>query len=419
VTVGGSFTEPEQIISVFRSRVKPLRVGLLRKIAALFVLSILILMPLFYVGVMGGVVFGMYWLATSQFGRAAPPAVYWLLEVVGGFVLLCLLKPLVEPRRRVLKNPPLTIEREPVLHEFLTQVCQQIDALVPRVVQLECSPRVAASYCRGRLGLPQREVTLTLGLPLVACLSIEQLAGLLAGHLSLHRRGAGCYVMNLIRGINGWVWQSVYGRSRLDEWLALVAERPHFHMAKLLLPLRGTAWISRAVLFVPMFIANTIAGAIVERAEMDADRLTVRMVGHSAFATLLAQLEMTDFAWQGILAELEFLHKEQQLPDSLPDQLALRMLDTTPEVYAALRDTINKPEETTFDTRLSSAERLAATEGEPAVGVIGCALPARLLFSDFGATARKMTWDYYVQAFGPQHLKTGIKPVVLPSAPVV
>jgi hypothetical protein len=49
-------------------RIKPSN-DLFRKIAALFVLSILILMPLFYAGVWA-VLFWMYWLATSQSGRA-------------------------------------------------------------------------------------------------------------------------------------------------------------------------------------------------------------------------------------------------------------------------------------------------------------------------------------------------------------
>ena len=41
--------------------------------------------------------------------------------------------------------------------------------------------------------------------------------------------------MNLIRGINYWLWRSVYGKGRLDRWLSLVAQRRHFHLAKLLL----------------------------------------------------------------------------------------------------------------------------------------------------------------------------------------
>jgi hypothetical protein len=42
-------------------------------------------------------------------------------------------------------------------------------------------------------------------------------------------------------------------------------------------------------------------------------------------------------------------------------------------------------------------------------------LPARLLLSGYDELARKMTWDAYVELFGPQLLKTGLKAVVLPA----
>ena len=75
------------------------------------------------------------------------------------------------------------------------------------------------------------------------------------------RRRSGSRVTQLIRSINEWLWRSVYGRSQFDQWLALVAERPRFQWAKLLLPLRGAKFIAQAALFVPMFIANTVGAA--------------------------------------------------------------------------------------------------------------------------------------------------------------
>jgi hypothetical protein len=407
-----AISEPDDVVQLFQGRVEPVRVGLFRKTFAFCAIGILVLMPVLYFAVMVGVVVLMWWLATSPWGRTIPPAVFWMLEVGLGVVLVCLLKSLLEPRGQVPSHAPLTIDQEPVLARFVAEVCQQSGARMPQIVQLEFSPSLRASNRRGWLGFPRPEVTLTLGVPLIACLSVKQLAGLLAEHLAHHRRGAGCYVMNLIRGINGWLYQCVYGRSRFDEWLGRIAQRPQFQPAKLLVPLGATAWVSRAVLFVPMFIANTFASSLIGKAELDADRLAVRMMGQATFASLLAQLEMTDFAWQGVLAELSFLHEERQLPDSLPDQLASRMLDTTYEVYLALRDTLHKPQEAQFSSRLSNAERVAATAGENGAGVVNSTLPARALFRAFDVTARKMTWDYYVETFGPQFLKTSIKVVV-------
>ena len=112
--------------------------------------------------------------------------------------------------------------------------------------------------------------------------------------------------MNMIRGINRWFWQAIYGQSRFDQWLAIVAERPHFHLAKLLLPLGGAKLVVRVALLVPMFIANTVAAAVVRRSELDADRCSVRLVGRKTFAAVLERVELVEFTWEGVIAELEF-----------------------------------------------------------------------------------------------------------------
>ena len=391
---------------VFSGQIMPPRVGIIRKAGALLVLAVLLVMPLFYAAVIGGLVYGMWWLATGSTGRGLSPAVFWAIEVIAGLILLCLIKPLVEPRRRSVIQYPLDLNQEGLLRDFLARICEQVGAPPPQGVQLECSPRLTASGGAGGV--------LTLGLPLVACLSADQLAGLVAGQLALVRRGAGCRITNGIRGINGWLWRSVYGQSRFDQWLSLVAERPHFHLAKLLLPLAAARLVVQAVLFVPMFIANTIAAAVIRRAELDADLVATRLIGARGFAGLLERAELIEFTWDGVVAELEFLHREQALPDSLPQQLALRMLDMTPELCAVLRETVHKPDEKPYDSRASNPERLAAVRSEPAGGVFACGLPAKGLLTGYDKLAREMTWDFYSARFGAQLLKTGMKPVVFP-----
>jgi Zn-dependent protease with chaperone function len=238
------------------------------------------------------------------------------------------------------------------------------------------------------------------GLPVVAALSVDQFACVMTGLLSLHRPSSGCRVMNMIRGINYWLWRSVYGKSRFDRWLVRVAERRHFHLAKLLLPLKLLKIPAQLALFVPMFVANTIAQAVVRAAEFDADLAASRLVGRRTFAAVIERLEQIDYSWDGVLADLNFLHTEQKLPDNLPEQVALRMLDMSPELWGALRDTVKAPDEKPFDTKPSTPDRLEAVQNEPAEGVLKCHLPARRLFSDYEGQARKITAGFYTSRFG-------------------
>src|SRR5205085_8005108 len=162
----------------------------------------------------------------------------------------------------------------------------------PKTIQLECSTRMAAS---------KRGGVLTIGLPTMASLSVEQFAAVVTGLLALHRPRAASRIVNLIRGINFWLWRSVYGKGRLDRWLSLVAQRRHFHFAKLLLPLMLMRFPAQLVLFIPMFIANTIAQSVVRAAEFDADRAAARLVGRKTFASVVERLDLIDFTWDGVL----------------------------------------------------------------------------------------------------------------------
>jgi hypothetical protein len=375
------------------------RVGLLRKVGAAVVLGVLALMPVFYAAVILLLAYGMFWLATSSTGQSLPAAVFWLVEAAGAIVLVCLVKPLVEPKRRGLASYRVNLAEEPLLASLVSQIADQVHAPTPQRVVVNCDTRVVSGG-RGEL---------TLGLPLVANLSAQELAGVIAYQLALVRRGAGSGLTGLIRRINSWLWQSVYGRGRLDQWLALVGERQHFHAAKLLLPLSLARFPAQAVLFVPMFIANTIGAGVIRLAERDADRIAARLIGAKAYTALLERLELIDFTWEGVVAELEFLHREQQLPDKLPEHLALRMQDMTPELRAVLGETVNQPEDRPFDSRASRPERLEWLSGEPAVGLLACAAPAKWLLANYDHLSKQMSRDFYAGRFGSQYLRTALQ----------
>ena len=116
-----------------------------------------------------------------------------------------------------------------------------------------------------------------------------------------------------------------------------------------------------------------------------------------------------------MLAELNFLRKEGQLPDNLPRQLQLRMIDVTPELTGVLMETVVKRQDRPFDSRPSDADRLAAIAAEPAAGAVTCDLPAWHLFANFDKLAGEVTWEYYSAAYGKQLVHAALKPVELPA----
>jgi predicted Zn finger-like uncharacterized protein len=386
----------ETVLAGFSGQLTPPKVSIVRKLGSLLVLLVLLLMPVFYAAVVGAVGYCLYLLVTSNtipFTTMAwpHPAAQYGAEAAAALFLIGLIKPLIEPQRRGEKVYPIDAANEPLLCELTTKICEQVGMKPPKTIQFECSTHFAATKS-GRV--------LTLGLPAAASLSAEQLAAVMLNLLAHCRPGSGAKIMNAIRGVNYWLWRSVYGQGRFDRWLALVAQRRHLHFAKLLLPLVLMRLPAQLVLFIPMFIANTLAQSVVRAAEFDADKAAARLVGKKMFGIVIERLEHIDFVWTGLPADLKFLHKEGQLPPNLPQEVSVRMQDMTAELVAALRDTVNAPEEKPFDTRPSTSDRLQALNDEPAEGVFRCGVPARNLLRDYEGLARQISADFYAARFG-------------------
>lgn len=392
----------EQILGGFQGRIELPPVSLAQRLGTWLVLAVLLLMVVFYLAVLGGLAWLVYWLATSDFGPHVPGSLVSIGMAAAALALLCLLRPAFMPSEKARETYALPADQQALLHGLVARVCEQVDAASPRTIETECGPRLAAN---GRGG------TLTIGLALVAGLSVEQLAGLVAGHMAQHRGRAGTGAKSLIRAINDWLWRSVYREDRFDRWVTRANLRPGFHAGRLLLPLRTFSLLARAVLWIPMFIGNTVAAGMVRSAELDADRCAARLVGAKTHAAALARLKIVHYAWEGILTELAFLYREQRLPDSLPHELAARLGEMNPELCATLLATVIVSEDIPFDSRPSDAERQAALTGEPASGVLNCPLPARTVLGDYPRLAREATWDYYSAAFGPQFLKAALRRV--------
>ena len=123
---------------------------------------------------------------------------------MGIVVVFFMVKPvLARPasRRQLMLVQP---NDQPELFAFIREVCSQVRAPVPGRVQLDCQVNASASLGAGPLNLRQRDLVLTIGIPLVAGLSVRQLGGVLAHEFGHFAQGGGMRLTTLIRGVNAW-----------------------------------------------------------------------------------------------------------------------------------------------------------------------------------------------------------------------
>jgi len=127
------------------------------------------------------------------------------------------------------------------------------------------------------------DLTLTIGMPLVAGLPMQHFAGVLAHELGHFSQGGGMRLTYLVRSVNAWFARVVYERDAWDEKLVEWSEtgdirtRIPFYLARLFV------WLSRRILWGLMLVGQAVSCFMLRQMEFDADRYEARLAGSTAF----------------------------------------------------------------------------------------------------------------------------------------
>ena len=139
--------------------------------------------------------------------------------MIGGIVTFFLFKPLLSRRPR--PPEPMQLQRQDaeILFRFVEHVCAMIGAPPPKRIDVDLQVNASASLRRGWRSLVSNDLTLTIGLPLVAGLTARQFAGVLAHEFGHFTQKAGMRVYFLIGHVRFWFARVAHDRDRWDVWL--------------------------------------------------------------------------------------------------------------------------------------------------------------------------------------------------------
>ncbi len=417
--VFAAFTQP---------RIAPVPVSGGYRFGIVLVSFFMVMLPLIYVALIGAVGWLVWYHAINHTGmisaasgvgsgRNAGRAVvlaflaYLAPIIAGAGLVLFMIKPLfskpaTDSGRRTLKP-----EDEPLLFEFVDRICKAVNSPRPRRIDIDCNINASASFNRGILSMAGNDLVLTLGMPLVAGLTMRQFGGVLAHEFGHFAQGAGMRLSYLIRSISYWFTRVVYERDAWDEKLADLSRSLDIRIGWLLYLTRFGIWLTRIVLWGLMIIGHFVSGILLRQMEFDADRHEARLAGSRTFATTARQLAVLGVAYRGALSDLGNFYREGRLGDNLP-KLILLNVDQLPEkVHAKIDEKILESKTGLFDTHPADPERMASAAKEDTDGIFTLRLPAAHLFRRFDFLSRAVTWDYYKEIFGAELKKSDLHPV--------
>jgi len=397
---------PVQILAAFRGEIRPVRPTAMYRLWILMVAAVMILLPALYLALIGLVGFGLYLHATSNLAvlqnvRALKVAILIYVGplAVGGIVIAFLLKPLFAGPAKRSKGRKIDPSKEPLIAAFVDGVCSSVGSPTPSRIEVDCRVNASAHLASWALS-PSKELVLTIGLPLVAGLSLKQFTGVLAHEFGHFSQGAGMRLSLLIRSINLWFARVVYERDEWDETLAGWSGEDHVAVILVVALARGSVWLTRRVLWILMQVAHLVSGFLSRQMEFDADRYEARMVGSVTFAETTGRIVELNLASEAAHAELESSWRERRLPDDFPRLTGIEAAKIPGPLLAAVVDARRSRRAGLFDTHPADGERIARAQAEGPEGIFLLGGPATDLFRDFDALAKAATFDYYRSILG-------------------
>ncbi|WP_395752368.1 M48 family metallopeptidase [Prosthecobacter sp.] len=407
-----SDTAPASPLDQFTGRIEPTKVSLLYQLGLGFVAFAMVLLPVVYVAFILGVGWLVLWhleahsgMGENIEGRAALIALgaYLAPAVVGGILILFLLKPLFSSPEKKPQVFKLAKADEPLLFEFVARICQHVGAPVPREIRLDTQVNASAGFRRGWLSFFGSDLVLVIGLPLVAGMTTRQLAGVLAHEFGHFSQGAGMRLSYIIRSVNLWFARVVFERDQWDQTLAdwsSMEDVPSIEGLLVKIPLKlaqGGVWVGRRVLWCLMHLGHAISCFMSRQMEFDADSYEAKLAGSEEFARTAERLRHLGLGHAIAMHDAEETYQSKELPEDLPALVSWREKNLTADKRVAIDKLSAENKTQWWDTHPADADRVKAALAWRAPGIFHHEAPAAELFANFNATCRAVTRHFFEQ----------------------
>ena len=364
-----------------------------------------LLVPTLYAGLVIGLGAGLAWYLLHIHEYLGGLRNIWLLlciygvpAISGGILLLFMARPFFLPSQRGDEPLELDLACEPRLQLVINQLCQAIGLRPPVAVQLSNEVNASVHFENGWSGFFSGRKVLTIGMPLVAGMSVQQFVGVLGhefGHFA-QRLGMRCNF--LVNSVNAWLEVRSNSRDpwddRLQEWLendpwwilqlAIWVAQQGIELSRLLM--RGCFWLS-----------FRLSRSLSRQMEFDADRYESLLAGSAAFRGSALQLRALSWAWREVDQQNARTWRERRLLRDMPHATAEKTSSLSQATRQQMERSLEEGSTRYWHTHPADLARIQHSEAMQAPGYLHDARPAAVLFEHFAEHCQRVTEAYYAE----------------------
>ncbi|WP_084166465.1 M48 family metallopeptidase [Stutzerimonas azotifigens] len=362
-----------------------------------------LLIPALYAGLVIGLAVALGWYLghvhvylASTHGIWLKLCAYAIPAISGGVLLLFLARPLFSGRAPDERALVLDLDTEPRLRQVIDQLCQAIGLQPPVAVHLSGQVNASVHFEGGWRGFRSGRKVLTIGLPLVAGLTVQQFTGVLAHEFGHFAQRLGMRCSFLINRVNAWLEVRGYTADpwddRLDEWM----ERDLWFPVALALQIGQFGIdLSRRLMQGCFWLSFRLSRSLSRQMEFDADRYEALLSGSGVFRQTALRLRTLSEAWQEVDRQNGRIWRERRLLRDMPEATALMVARLDRQVLQAIEQSLEERTTRYWDTHPADLERIHHSEALKAPGHVHDTRPAATLFTRFAEHCERVTLAYY------------------------
>ena len=403
-TAATSELSSEDIFAAISQPIPPQRTKPIYLLGSLLVGLVMLVLPVIYLGIIWFTGKAVLWHITENSGMLSGGGGRWRFVAyitpafVGLVLVFFLIKPLFAPRRKRPKNVVVDPKKEPFLYDFVKQLCKTIKAPFPSRIEVDCQVNASAGFHSGSSIVNGKRV-LVIGLPLLAGMNLNQVAGILAHEFGHFSQGAGMRLSFLVRSINAWFQRVAFERDSWDESLVALSENESVfgligHLC------RFFVFLGRMVLRFLAFLGDIISSFFMRQMEYDADSYEIALVGSETYEATCREMMQLSVASEQSMNQLSLAWEERRLTNDLPGMICRNRQNFTDELSHDIDEYLDNEEVGIFASHPSNKDRIAVARAKNAPGTFHVDLPAAELIENWDELVEEATFTHYRMALG-------------------
>ena len=322
---------------------------------------LMLFLPIIYVAITLASGAATYSLAVNGFDWFIDNPGYLTLIGYAGSLLgmslltLFLLRPFVAGGNKGPKPVRVDPQREPILYELVDRVTDAVGAPMPHEILLDSDANASARLTHGAFS---KELTLTIGMPLMHGLDLQSLTGVLAHEFGHFTQQVGMSASTLVHEINYWFYRQIHERDNwdrfVDKWLD--SGFAIFQMAAFLAQVGS--FIVRLLLQLLATLASAVSSSLSRQMEYDADRYEIGLVGSAAFESTSINMRRLVAGHQDAVQDVLLALDGDSKVDNLPKLATMKAERLTEEQLKKIRADADLVDANTFDTHPPDRDRI-------------------------------------------------------------